>query len=124
MKHSDSKALPDMPMVDASAETSAPSAQELLEYQRDFFERSILFWDTLRKRANNMLEHERAGMPPLLDFKYETLLDARRYERPADKRSQQVAWMLLAATLTRAPWQQRAVQGGQDMNLWSATDAR
>ncbi|MHB1111624.1 MAG: DUF3141 domain-containing protein [Acidovorax defluvii] len=55
-----------------------------MEYQRDFFERSILFWDTLRKRANNMLEHERAGMPPLLDFKYETLLDAREFERPAN----------------------------------------
>jgi hypothetical protein len=61
-----------------------PSAQELLEYQRDFYERSILFWDTLRQRANNMLEHERAGLPPLLDFKYETLLDARRFERPAN----------------------------------------
>ncbi len=28
-----------------------------------------------------MLEHERAGLPPLLDFKYETLLDARSFER-------------------------------------------
>ena len=62
----------------------APSAQELLEYQRDFYERSVLFWDVLRQRANNMLEHERAGMPPLLDFKYETLLDARRFEQPAN----------------------------------------
>lgn len=84
VKHPDSTASPDQPKVDVSAEASAPSAQELLEYQRDFFERSILFWDTLRKRANNMLEHERAGLPPLLDFKYETLLDARRFERPAN----------------------------------------
>ena len=28
-----------------------------------------------------MLEHERAGLPPLLDFKHETLLDARSFER-------------------------------------------
>jgi len=76
------KASLDKPAVNAGAET--PSPQELMEYQRDFFERSILFWDTLRKRANNMLEHERAGLPPLLDFKYETLLDARRFERPAN----------------------------------------
>lgn len=62
----------------------APSAQDYFDYQRDFFERTILFWDTLRQRANNMLEHERAGLPPLLDFKYETLLDARSFERPVN----------------------------------------
>jgi len=37
---------------------------------------TVLFWDTLSQRADNMLEHERAGLPPLLDFKYETILDA------------------------------------------------
>lgn len=62
----------------------APSTQDYFDYQRDFFERTILFWDTLRQRANNMLEHERAGLPPLLDFKYETLLDARSFERPVN----------------------------------------
>jgi len=64
----------------------APSwkAADLLAYQRDVWERTVLFWDTLRQRANNMLEHERAGLPPLIDFKYETLLDARRFERPAN----------------------------------------
>ena len=82
--HSDSTAPSDKLLVDTSTETSASTAQVLMEYQRDFFECSILFWDTLRKRANNMLEHERAGMPPLLDFKYETLLDARHFERPAN----------------------------------------
>lgn len=61
-----------------------PGLNTLAEYQRDFFERSVLFFDTLRQRANNTLEHERAGLPPLLDFKYETLLDARRFERPAN----------------------------------------
>ena len=57
--------------------------RDVLDYQRDVVERTILFWDTLRQRANNMLEHERAGLPPLLNFKYETLLDARRFEQPA-----------------------------------------
>ncbi len=59
-------------------------AQECVAYPRDFMERSILFFDTLRQRANNMLEHERAGLPPLLDFKYETLLDARRFKVPVN----------------------------------------
>lgn len=57
---------------------------DLLHYQVDLWQRSILFWDTLRQRANNMLEHERAGLPPLLDFKYEIILDARGFEHPAN----------------------------------------
>lgn len=61
-----------------------PSVPELFAYQRDVLERSILFFDTMRRRANNMLDHERAGLPPLLNFKYEPLLDARQFERPAN----------------------------------------
>lgn len=56
----------------------------LFEYSRDFFERSVLFWDTLRQRADNFLEHERRGLPALLDFKWELLLDARTFERPVN----------------------------------------
>ena len=54
------------------------------DYGLDVWQRTILFWDTMRRRANSMLEHERAGLPPLLDFKYETILDARRFEHPAN----------------------------------------
>jgi len=61
-----------------------PSPRDIFAYQRDVLERTILFWDTLRASANNMLAHERAGLPPLLDFKYETLLDARRFEPAAN----------------------------------------
>lgn len=57
---------------------------ELLAYQRDVWERWVLFLDTLRQRADDMLAHERAGKPPLLDFNYELILDARRFERPAN----------------------------------------
>jgi len=53
-------------------------------YQRDLWERTLLFWDTLRQRADNMIAHERAGKPPLLDFDYEMILDARRFERPVN----------------------------------------
>ena len=53
-------------------------------YAQDAFERWVLFLDTLRQRADNMIAHERAGMPPLLDFKYETVLDARRFKAPAN----------------------------------------
>jgi hypothetical protein len=53
-------------------------------YAWDLAERWVLFLDTLRERADNMIEHERQGMPPLLDFRYETILDARRFETPAN----------------------------------------
>ena len=63
---------------------SAPTPEEMAAYLRDNWERGVLFWDALRQRAENMLEHERQGMPPPLDFDHELLLDARRFERPAN----------------------------------------
>jgi len=57
---------------------------DIVAYRRDVWERTILFWDTLRQRADNMIAHDRAGKPPLLDFDYELLIDARRYERPVN----------------------------------------
>jgi pimeloyl-ACP methyl ester carboxylesterase len=53
-------------------------------YGLDFWQRSILYWDTLRQRGNNWIEHEKAGKPPLLDFEWEMVADARRFERPAN----------------------------------------
>ena len=72
------------PLGEFPASHLARTATDCAEYVRDSLERTVLFWDTLRQRANNMLAHERAGKPPLLDFDYETLLDARRFERPAN----------------------------------------
>lgn len=63
---------------------SVPTIHDLFSYQRDAAERAILFFDVLRRRANLMLEHERAGLPPLLNFKYEVVLDARDFVRPAN----------------------------------------
>lgn len=71
-------------------ETSIPSVTPLdfwrdaSSYWLDFTQRSILFWDTLRQRGNNWLEHEKAGKPPLLDFEWEMIADARTFERPAN----------------------------------------
>ena len=55
-----------------------------LDYVIDSFQRTILFWDAIRKRANNYLEYEAAGMPPVLNFEYELLLDARTFEQPCN----------------------------------------
>lgn len=68
-----------LPRFDAST-----FVRDVFAYAQDAGERSVLFWDALRQRADNMLAHERAGKPPLLDFDYEILVDARRFERPAN----------------------------------------
>jgi hypothetical protein len=52
-------------------------------YSVDAVQRSLLFWDTIRRRGNQWLEHERAGKPPLLHYEWEVLADARTFERPA-----------------------------------------
>ncbi|HAU0116412.1 TPA: DUF3141 domain-containing protein [Legionella pneumophila] len=53
---------------------------DFFSYQLDCWQRSILFWDILRERANNMMEHEQQGLPPLLNFKYELVLDGKSLE--------------------------------------------
>jgi pimeloyl-ACP methyl ester carboxylesterase len=54
------------------------------DYATDAAQRSVLFWDALRQRGNQWLAHEQAGKPPVLHFEYETVLDARTFERPVN----------------------------------------
>ncbi len=67
-----------------SAPSEGGNFADLPAYAQDFAERTVLFWDALRQRADNFLEHERLGLPALLDFKWELLLDARTFERPVN----------------------------------------
>ncbi len=53
-------------------------------YWIDAAQRSVLFWDTLRQRGNNWIDHERAGKPPLLDYDWEMIADARTFEKPCN----------------------------------------
>jgi hypothetical protein len=53
-------------------------------YAVDFAQRSILLWDALRQRGNNFIEHERRGLPPVLHFDYEMVMDGRSLERPVN----------------------------------------
>ncbi|AWN51040.1 DUF3141 domain-containing protein [Methylobacterium sp. 17Sr1-1] len=64
--------------------TPAQSLSDTVTYWADFAQRSLLFWDTMRRRGNDWLAHEAAGKPPLLAFKWEIVADARGYERPAN----------------------------------------
>jgi pimeloyl-ACP methyl ester carboxylesterase len=53
-------------------------------YLTDSLQRGVLFWDALRQRGNNFLEHERAGKPPLLAFAYDLIVDGRKLPRPVN----------------------------------------
>jgi tellurite resistance protein len=59
-------------------------ASDAWEYWVDACQRQILFWDVLRKRGNQAIEHYRAGKPPVLVFDYETVIDGRQMERPVN----------------------------------------
>jgi pimeloyl-ACP methyl ester carboxylesterase len=50
-------------------------------YLVDSLQRSMLFLDTLRQRGNDFLERNRAGLPPVLHFDYEMVMDGRHFER-------------------------------------------
>jgi len=54
------------------------------EYTIDFWQRSVLFWDAMRQRGKQFVEHELAGKPPVLHFDYEVVVDARKSERPVN----------------------------------------
>ena len=68
-----------------NAMTAAPKwLSDAWEYGVDAAQRQILFWDVLRKRGNNYIEHLRNGQPPVLTFHYEMILDGRTFERPVN----------------------------------------
>ena len=54
------------------------------EYWNDAFQKSVLYADIMRKRGNNYIEHVKAGMPPVLVFKYEIVVDGRKLDRPVN----------------------------------------
>ncbi len=53
-------------------------------YSIDAAQRSILYLDTIRQRGNDFVEHTAAGLPPLLHFAYETVVDGRKLARPVN----------------------------------------
>ena len=58
--------------------------QAWTSYWTDFAQRSVLFWDVMRERGNNYIEHIKEGTPPLLAFKWEMISDGRTFKRPVN----------------------------------------
>ena len=54
------------------------------QYLVDAWQRWVLFWDTLRERGNNYLEHEQAGRPPLLALRLRDVDRRPQFERPVN----------------------------------------
>jgi pimeloyl-ACP methyl ester carboxylesterase len=65
--------------------TAAPATPwDWYQYWFDLGQRTVLFWDALRQRGTQYLEHVQAGQPPVLHFEYETVVDGRALERPVN----------------------------------------
>jgi len=58
--------------------------EDAIEYWVDATQRSVLFWDVLRKRGNTYLEHLNKNQPPVLIFDYEVLIDGRTLKKPVN----------------------------------------
>ncbi|MDC8772536.1 DUF3141 domain-containing protein [Roseateles albus] len=59
-------------------------AKHALTYWIDAWQRSVLTLDVLRERGNVYAQHAKSGKPPVLVFDFETILDARDFELPAN----------------------------------------
>ncbi|MCV2353073.1 DUF3141 domain-containing protein [Paucibacter sp. B2R-40] len=55
-----------------------------LTYWIDACQRSVLTLDVLRERGNVYAEHAKSGKPPVLVFDFETVMDARDFDLPAN----------------------------------------
>ncbi|WP_431320238.1 DUF3141 domain-containing protein [Rhizobium sp. YTU87027] len=54
------------------------------DYALDAAQRSVLFWDVMRKRGNQYRAHAEATAPHVLSFTPEIVLDGRTLERPVN----------------------------------------
>ena len=59
-------------------------AKDAWDYWVDSCQRTVLFWDVMRKRGNQAIEHYQKGKPPVLVFDYELVIDGRTLERPVN----------------------------------------
>ena len=59
-------------------------ARQTAEYWVDNMQRTVLFWDVLRRRSQIYYEQRAKAVPNVLSFDAELVLDARTFERPAN----------------------------------------
>jgi hypothetical protein len=54
------------------------------EYMIDAMQRTILYWDLMRRRSEQQEEQKAKAVPNVLNFDAELVLDARKFKRPAN----------------------------------------
>jgi len=55
-----------------------------VEYMVDAAQRSVLFWDVMRQRSNQYMEHLTQVAPNVLSFEAELVLDGRTLDQPVN----------------------------------------
>lgn len=98
MKHLDAPdlKLPALLKAESPLVAQATFTEQFVAYAADAIQRNVLFMDLLRTRVSNMLEHERNGLPPLLEFGYEMVVDTRTF-------AQSVNYALVKILSARSP---------------------
>lgn len=72
--------------LSSTANGVAAPLESWVRYWADALWRSLATMDLLRQRGDNMLDHEAAGMPPLLHFDAEPVANARDFASPCNYR--------------------------------------
>jgi pimeloyl-ACP methyl ester carboxylesterase len=70
--------------MDPNKFTPLTCYQEWLDYLIDAGQRTVLFWDVMRRRGNQQLEQAAKTAPHVLKFDYELILDGRSLPRPVN----------------------------------------
>jgi pimeloyl-ACP methyl ester carboxylesterase len=68
----------------ASASWLTGPLQDSWAYWADACQRTVLFWDVMRQRGNNYLEHAATTAPNVLKFQSKLVVDGRRLPRPVN----------------------------------------
>ena len=75
-------------MADTSALARAcpmpPLVNDAADYFIDAAQRAVLFWDVLRQRGNQYIEHTEQTAPHVLSFGHELVMDGRELPRPVN----------------------------------------
>lgn len=70
-----------------TTQTNAPQVNwmaDAMEYGVDAAQRSLLYWDIMRKRGNTYIDHRAKGQPPVLVFDYTTIIDGHDLNPPVN----------------------------------------
>jgi len=84
--HTRNQTVPARPICQSWPATPWNAFQASSAYVTDMARRSVLFRDTIRRRGNECLDHERAGEPPVFAYDYEKIVEGRTLERPVNAR--------------------------------------